>query len=649
MLGYFPILLPDELFYSAAARYQEVMHFRSVVAVRKALFGSDSRTSVVDLPGHLDAFVERLPRPTPITSELLIRRHTLFPFFDPFVSDYRAQDALLRMRSGVSKGIHRLLNVTGPAVGTPSSLRLCVACGREDAATHGHPYWRRSHQLPGVFCCWKHERPLATTSALRYARIDRYGYQLLSPSILEEAIEPRVDDRSLELGIAISRDAMWLLEGKALRRDSPGMRVHYRAVARGVGWEDSEGRLQGRNMNREFLSHFGAAFFEHSEVKVKPADSSDHWPIRLFSQPFFHQSPVRHLTVLHFLGTTATEVYGAEVLAAPGPKPTPRTSERVSTVPCRNPTCPTFSQSAMDSLEGSAYGPRMTRVSCPTCQFTYSYDNNCPSIWRIIETGVLWDDHLRELVLRSDLPQAAIGRALGVRSEAMIRIAWAKGIVRKRWRPRGVRPPHPPKATLPKRINPLIREKHRSTVLAICRANPHYKRTEVRRASPTAFSWLETRDRAWLDRNVPVAIQPAGAIATLQISDEELAERAVVVAARLQLDGCDRPHRVSGRVLAKELSIPGSWKAALRRFPRTSEAFATSIETFGAFAYRRVRWATARFVAEGARPSRTTLARRAGFWGVTHAARAVKTFEVEYARMISEVEAMSMRGPSDLS
>jgi hypothetical protein len=37
---------------------------------------------------------------------------------------------------------------------------LCTQCVLEDLDFHGMPYWRREHQLPGLYCCSKHGRPL---------------------------------------------------------------------------------------------------------------------------------------------------------------------------------------------------------------------------------------------------------------------------------------------------------------------------------------------------------------------------------------------------------------------------------------------------------------------------------------------------------
>lgn len=50
------------------------------------------------------------------------------------------------------------------AYGTRASRSLlyyCPECAKADVAFHGMSYWRREHQLAGVYGCSKHERPLA--------------------------------------------------------------------------------------------------------------------------------------------------------------------------------------------------------------------------------------------------------------------------------------------------------------------------------------------------------------------------------------------------------------------------------------------------------------------------------------------------------
>jgi hypothetical protein len=43
-------------------------------------------------------------------------------------------------------------------------LRVCRQCIRDDLKRHGESYWHRSHQLPGVHICLKHNGELMETN-----------------------------------------------------------------------------------------------------------------------------------------------------------------------------------------------------------------------------------------------------------------------------------------------------------------------------------------------------------------------------------------------------------------------------------------------------------------------------------------------------
>src|SRR5690349_21561796 len=99
MIGYFPSFYPDELLYSAIARFGERMKYPSKRSIVKDLFESDRVQAIVDLPGHLDAFVNRLPVGCIYpTADELIDNHTLLPFYAPFLPPERVRQIREDMR-----------------------------------------------------------------------------------------------------------------------------------------------------------------------------------------------------------------------------------------------------------------------------------------------------------------------------------------------------------------------------------------------------------------------------------------------------------------------------------------------------------------------------------------------------------------------
>ena len=59
---------------------------------------------------------------------------------------------------------------------------LCTQCVEEDLAFHGMPYWRREHQMPGLYSCTKHRLPLGY--------VETPNAYLLPPSAFYESHNP---------------------------------------------------------------------------------------------------------------------------------------------------------------------------------------------------------------------------------------------------------------------------------------------------------------------------------------------------------------------------------------------------------------------------------------------------------------------------
>lgn len=59
---------------------------------------------------------------------------------------------------------------------------LCTQCVEEDLAFHGVPYWRREHQMPGLYSCTKHRLPLGY--------VETPNAYLMPPSAFYESHNP---------------------------------------------------------------------------------------------------------------------------------------------------------------------------------------------------------------------------------------------------------------------------------------------------------------------------------------------------------------------------------------------------------------------------------------------------------------------------
>ena len=652
MSGLFPALLPDELFYSAAARFQELMQFRSVSAVRMSMFGSIDVTAVVDLPSRLQQFLDRLPAGHPYTAGELIRKHTLFPYYEPFVTSSRAHAAFAAMRDGASRGIHRLLNVTGTGVAAPAHLRYCMKCVGEQNAGFGIAYWRRLHQVPGIVVCPDHQEPLRQSSIERRARVDRAGYQALSESVSKTGSVLRVPDRDVERHAGIAREVEWLLTADGCTADLPALRMGYRRMAREAGWMDSANRVMTRALERALFDSYGSEFFKVAGIRLSRTGSGDTWISRIFQLPIFFQIPMRHLVVLGFFGARACELlsgsqeepYTEEIVAEEIKVNAPSirgVAQPVAAGPCRNTVCSSFDPQGLRNLTAVPDGPRQLSVRCSDCGFSYWYDSNCSRIWGVVETGDRWDQELRRLVLETSKTQAAIAKILGVNSSLLLRLAWEKGITRPSWSTR--------KWSLSRRtgergVDPERRTKHRASMSQLVHQHTGAARTELRSLNPTAYAWLERHDSGWLESVLPARRAPGGSREEYWLlKDERLVSRVREAVAKLRnKDG--RPRRITVGVIAAELGM-GGLCAQLPRLPQTRQMVELSLESDEAYALRRIRWAASQFVHELMFPSTPyVLAKRAGMATIATANR-VCDLAAEYERACAAVrEAASNAG-----
>jgi hypothetical protein len=96
---------PDELLFSAWVRSAEQLQYPNKYAYFAEITGNQRIKPIVDFPCHLDQFVAALPVPSSYPVETLIREHTLYPYYQPFLPADRAQ--MLYEQGAGARGICR--------------------------------------------------------------------------------------------------------------------------------------------------------------------------------------------------------------------------------------------------------------------------------------------------------------------------------------------------------------------------------------------------------------------------------------------------------------------------------------------------------------------------------------------------------------
>lgn len=158
MLSFFPTLYPDELLYSALARYHIRSGNRSFKQTDLELFGySSQQLCRVTLNNNLNYLVQNLSLFSQLTVSDLLQNHTLYPFYASFLTLQQAYQLKDSMSKKLSGSILEVAKVANNSTGDLTKfLKFCPVCLEQDTQEYGEPYWHRIHQIPGILVCLTH-------------------------------------------------------------------------------------------------------------------------------------------------------------------------------------------------------------------------------------------------------------------------------------------------------------------------------------------------------------------------------------------------------------------------------------------------------------------------------------------------------------
>src|SRR5260370_26395720 len=128
MIGFFPDPYPDELLYSACARFADRCSYRNVSTAARELFGSQTGRANVGFPNRLAHLISVLPSGHEYTVDRLIDEHTLLRFYSPFVPAERVNLIRQEMADVHEKRVHSRLGTTAGRLSMPTKLRFCHEC-----------------------------------------------------------------------------------------------------------------------------------------------------------------------------------------------------------------------------------------------------------------------------------------------------------------------------------------------------------------------------------------------------------------------------------------------------------------------------------------------------------------------------------------
>lgn len=156
MLG-FPTPYPNEVLYSLIARAGVHDGEVSPKQLLDSVFANRKVIATVDLPSHVQCIADQYPEPLGLDLTKLIRNHTLWPIYAPFVPRERGVVIEGWMCGDSNGAAHLATGVAASRIQSKQKLLLCQACVAEQKRINGEAFWDRRWQVPVVRCCPRHD------------------------------------------------------------------------------------------------------------------------------------------------------------------------------------------------------------------------------------------------------------------------------------------------------------------------------------------------------------------------------------------------------------------------------------------------------------------------------------------------------------
>ncbi|MBW4473285.1 MAG: TnsD family transposase [Stenomitos rutilans HA7619-LM2] len=615
MIGCFPNPYPDELLYSICARFHQRVQYPNKKGTIRELFGDEAAIAVVDLPSNVGSLVSALPPGSPHTVERLINRHTLFPFFAPFLHPEQAQQLLADMEGARGPAIKMRSGVMASTVQPPEWLRFCPLCVRQDKQEFGEPYWHRLHQLPGVEVCPEHNVRLLDSQVRIQNPQTRHEFVAAEQGIqLPKSRSFSLLNPHHEILLKIAQDAAWLLKQTT---SPPGLEVlskRYRELLAERGLATYSGRVRVSDLLREFCQFYPNDFLQSLQCEID-TESQHSWLFRLVRSPKGSQHPLHHLLLIQFLNHVAASFFQVPHQFKPFGK---------GPWLCLNQAAPHFHQPVIQTCEITYTQDHGKPVGTFYCSCGFMYCRTGPDetqedpfrITKVRAFGSIWEEKLKNLWADSTVSLRAMARQLGVDPTTVKLHAAALELPFPRQSKRQTNKSHRVLVSslkTQKTVSKVSLEDYRAEWLAARRDNPASGRTILKNQFQRVYAWLRRNDREWLEANMPAKKQAASPFLRVnwEHRDIELAEAVKSVATNLYKQA-GKPCQVTVAAIARELGQLALIQKHADKLPWTSKALSELAETREAFALRRIQWVLECYVQEGVCPLRWRFTRRAG-------------------------------------
>lgn len=593
MITFFPVPYEDELLYSILGRYHIRSGNTSIKSTIQDVFGKTSITAVADLPSHLNRIIDNMPVGNQYNADMLVHKHTLYPFYSAFLPDEQAVKIKEYMIGDKGGSIYNKGGLMASTISLNQHFKFCPQCMKEDMEKCGELYWHRIYQIPGALICPDHKIPLYN-SQIPIRGFNKHEYRIASHDVCKvngEALN--YTDKVLEQSINIIGDIDLLLNRKFPKKPLEWFQEQYINRLKDLGYANINGNVKQKELLTDFVDYYGDNLLVILQSHID-INSEYNWLAEMLRKRNKTSHPLRHILLMRFLNISVENLFYIKLEYKPfGSGPWP----------CLNTTAKHHHTMTIRDIQTKYGNDSKSPIGIFTCSCGFSYmrtgfdtgKEDKYKITKIIAFGSVWETELRELVEKK-LSLRETARLLKV-DPATVKRYVKKLRLKTYWQVRSQVTDK--KADDPINENDML-EVYRQIWFDLMKQYPQMSKTELRRINGALYSWLYRNDRGWLNENSPRLRSTANinSRADWQQRDEEILVK-VKVAITEMLDMNNKPKRITISAVGSKINTRPLLEKHLDKLPNTKSYLKEHTESVKDYQYKRINWTIQELVKAG--------------------------------------------------
>lgn len=576
LLTWFPQLYEDELLYSWFARYHLQSGNLSPKQTMAEIFGNKCTIAVPDLPTKINHFHQNLSHFNIPSVKDLIHSHTLFRYYTTFSTKKNKKFVFNSMATGNKpQSIHLMLGIMASSLKDNTYFKYCKKCYLEDIKRLGEPYWKRSHQVPGVLICSKHNE-LLLDSNLKTRANNKHEFVSASLIVVDQDFKLSIKEKNMSHAKTLTHQME-----KMLNRDfnftPKGLQTSYHFLLNQKGLLSVNGHVYQRLLAEQFINYYGTEFLELMQSTVDIENSSC-WlkAITRKHRKSFH--PIRHLLFINFLGENIDTFYkySTTTISPFGKGP----------FYCLNPAAEHYKAKVISEVIITMCSDTKKPVGTFQCDCGFIYSRRGPDskpkdlfkIGTVKQYGFIWQKKLNEL-LKQKFSYTNISKILDCNISTVRKYSQKSAIKNKHLPEKGDK-------------LELIKSQKRKNWLELLEERPSLSITKLREHCPNLYMWLYKNDKEWLEGHSPKKTKKtsSGNRVNWVNRDSVILKDVVKVVASLK-SNTEKPVHINISHIGKDIGKRSILEKHLDKLPETKKFLLMNIETFEEYQIRRVKWA----------------------------------------------------------